>query len=74
MKKVIMGSALLMSGLLADAVILAGSMANDWTHNGQLSALWTIRQYGLMPALIGFSAVAVIGLLLSVWGTVSKER
>lgn len=65
---------MMLSGLLSIAVILAGSMANDWTVNGQFSAVWNITQYGLMPAIVLFSIVAVVGFLLAIWGLFEKER
>jgi len=42
MKKVILGSIMMLSGLLSVAIILAGSMANEWTVNGQYSAMVVI--------------------------------
>ena len=38
MKKVIAGSIMFLAGLIFTALVLAGSMANDWTINGQHSA------------------------------------
>ena len=34
MKKVILGSIMFLSGLLSVAVLLAGTMANDWNVDG----------------------------------------
>lgn len=47
MKKLLFGMMLFCSGSLSAAMLLAGSMANDWTLNGQSSALWNISRYGL---------------------------
>ena len=74
MKKVILGSVMFLSGLLPVAIILAGSMANEWTVNGQVSAIWNIRQYGLTPAIVIFSIIAIVGLLLAIWGLFEKEQ
>lgn len=38
MKKIVLGSMMFLAGVLSTAIILAGSMANDWTINGQHSA------------------------------------
>lgn len=73
MKKVIAGSALAGSSLLADALLLAGSMANDWTIDGAHSALWNLQRYGLMPALYTFAGIGVLGLLLLVWGLIERD-
>lgn len=61
------------AGTLSLAVLLGGTMANDWTVNGQLSSFWNLSQYGLTPALFGFLAVAVIGLGIAVWGLFDKK-
>ena len=73
MKKVIAGSMLAGSSLLADAVLLAGSMANDWTIDGAHSALWNLQRYGLMPALYAFAGIGIIGILLTVWGLIERD-
>ena len=51
MKKVILGSMMFLAGLLSAAVLLAGTMANDWSVNGELSSFRNMVQYGLMPGL-----------------------
>lgn len=54
MKKLLFGMMLFCSGSLSAAMLLAGSMANGWTLNGQSSALWNISRYGLLPVLYTF--------------------
>lgn len=73
MKKVILGSVMFMTGILSVALILAGSMGNEWTVNGKFSSLWNISQYGLMPAFYAFIGIAIIGLALAVWGVIDKK-
>ena len=73
MKKVILGSALILAGIISIALILAGSMANEWTINVEFSSLWNISQYGLMPAIYIFTGIAIIGLVLAVWGLFDKK-
>ena len=73
MKKVIAGSMLAGSSLLADAVLLAGTMANDWTIDGAHSALWNLQRYGLMPTLYAFAGIGIIGILLTVWGLIERD-
>ncbi len=73
MKKVILGSSMLLAGLLSVAALLAGTMANDWTINGQLSSFWNMSQYGLMPAFYIFIGIAVTGLAIAVWGIFEKN-
>lgn len=73
MKKVILGSTMFLTGVISVALILAGSMANEWTINGQFSSLWNISQYGLMPAIYIFIGIAIVGLALAVWGIFDKK-
>ncbi len=73
MKKVILGSMMFLAGVISVALVLAGSMANEWTVNGQFSSLWNIQQYGLMPAIYVFGVIAVIGLVIAVCGLLNKK-
>lgn len=74
MKKIVLGSMMFLAGVLSAAIILAGSMANDWTINGQHSAFWNISRYGLMPAIYIFLGIAVVGLILACWGLLDKKK
>ena len=74
MKKIVLGSMMFRAGVLSTAIILAGSMANDWTINGQHSAFWNISRYGLMPAIYIFLGIAVVGLILACWGLLDKKK
>lgn len=74
MKKLLFGMMLFCSGSLSASMLLAGSMANDWTLNGQSSALWNISRYGLLPALYIFLGLAVLGLVIAVWGLFDPEK
>ena len=74
MKKLVLGSMMFLAGVLSTAIILAGSMANDWTINGQHSAVWNISRYGLMPAIYIFLGIAVVGLILACWGLLDKKK
>lgn len=73
MKKVVLGSAMLLAGLLSAAILLGGTMANDWTNNGMRSSLWNLSQYDLMPALCIFIGIAILGLVIAVWGIFEKN-
>ena len=59
MKKVILGSMMFLAGLLSAVVLLAGTMANDWSVNGELSSFRNMVQYGLMPVFYIFIGVSV---------------
>lgn len=72
-KKVILGSAMILAGSISSAMLLSGTMSNDWTVNGQLSALWNMSRYGLMPALYIFILIAVIGMIIAIWGVFEKN-
>lgn len=73
MKKVVLGAAMFLAGLLSDAVLLSGTMAHDWTLDGNLSARWNLSQYGLMPAFYLAAVIAAAGLTLAVWGLFEKN-
>ena len=73
MKKVVLGTGMFLAGIVAVALLLAGSMANEWTVNGEFSAFWNLTQYGLIPFFYGFLAVAAIGLAVAVWGLVQQK-
>ena len=73
MKKVILGSMMFLTGVISIAVILAGSMANEWTVNGEFSSIWNITQYGLMPTLYIFGGISIIGIVLAIWGIFQKK-
>lgn len=74
MKKVVLGASMLLAGAIGSAILLAGTMANDWTVNGQFSFSWNLSQYGLMPALVVFVLVAIVGLGVGVWGLFEKKN
>lgn len=73
MKKIVFGAFMFLAGFLSIALLLAGSMSNDWTINGHFSSLWNLSQYGLMPALYMFAALAVIGLIIAVTGLLDNK-
>ena len=73
MKKVILGSIMFLAGVISTALVLAGSMANEWTIDGKFSSFWNISQYGLMPVIYIFIGIAIIGLVLAVWGLFDKK-
>ncbi len=74
MKKVIWGSLMVLAGLLSAAVLLAGSMANEWTINGQFSSFWNMSQYGVIPIFYVFIGVAIIGMAAALWGIFEKKE
>lgn len=73
MKKVIMGSIVFLTGVLSLAVIVSGAMVHDWTIDGQHSVFWNLSRYGVMPILYGLTAIAVLGLIIAVWGLFEKK-
>ena len=74
MKKVILGSMMFLAGLLSAAVLLAGTMANDWGVNGELSSFRNMVQYGLMPVFYIFIGIAVLGIGVAIWGMFEKKE
>lgn len=74
MKKVILGSIMFLAGLLSVAVLLAGTMANDWNVNGELSSFRNMAKYGLMPVFYIFIVIAVLGIGVAIWGMLEKKE
>lgn len=73
MKKVIWGCVMFFTGMLSAAILLSGSMANEWTVDGQLSSFRNLSQYGLMPVLYIFAGIAILGMGIVMWGMLDKE-
>ena len=80
MKKLIFGVMLLLTGCLSAAVLLSGAMTQYRTtvssQTGEAmaySAAHTLGEYGLLPALIVFGMMALIGLIFAVKGLTEKE-
>jgi len=72
MKKVVLGSMMLLAGLLSCAILIAGSTLKDITINGRYSFLWNLSSLGLVPVTVLFSAIALTGLLTAFWGYLIK--
>ena len=73
MKKVVFGALMMLAGTVSSAILLAGAMANEWTVNGQFSFSWNLSQYGLMPALVIFVLIAIVGLGIGVGGMFDRK-
>ena len=74
MKKVVIGSMMFLAGLLSAAVLLAGTMANDWNVNGELSSFRNMAQYGLIPVFYIFIGIVVLGMGIAIWGVFEKKE
>lgn len=75
MKKTILGAAMFLAGLVSSAILLAGPIGIQWTHNGEwASAWWLLSNYGLVPAFYIFAAITVIGLGVALWGVCEKNK
>ena len=74
MKKVVLGSVMMLAGVLGTAILLAGTMANNMTINGRFSFSWNLSSYGLIPALYVFIGIAVLGLAIGCWGLFDKKN
>ena len=73
MKKIMFGAIMFLAGMLSMAILLAGAMAHEWTIDDRFSAFWNLTNYGLMPVFYTFVAVAVIGLIIAIWGMLEKK-
>ena len=73
MKKIILGSFMMLSGVLGIAILLAGTMADDNMINGGWSSFWVLSKYGIMPAFYILIIIGIAGLLLGIWGILDKK-
>lgn len=74
MKKVVLGSMMFLAGLLSCAILIVGSALKDITINGGYSFLWNLSSLGLVPVTVLFSAIALTGLLIALWGVFEKNK
>lgn len=74
MKKVVLGAIMFLAGLVSDAILLAGPIGMQWTHNGEMaSAWWLLSQYGLVPVFFVFATIALLGLIVAIIGVLEKK-
>ena len=73
MKKVILGAMIMLSGIISIAILLAGTMATGFVHDGEYSFVWSLSQYKLTTPCIVFGIIAVLGFLLCLWGLMEKK-
>ena len=69
MKKVILGSFMLLAGVLGTAILFSGAMVQDYYNIHTL--VGHLEQFG--PILNIYIILAVIGLLLGCWGLIDKR-
>ena len=74
MKKVVMGSMMFLAGLLSCSILIAGSTLKDIMINGKYSFLWNLSSLGLVPVTVLFSAIALAGFLIALWGLLDKNN
>jgi len=73
MKKVILGGLMMLAGIISTAILLSGTMATGFIHNGRHSFAWSLSQYQLTTPLYIFIVIAIVGFALSVWGLLEKK-
>ena len=73
MKKVIFGGMMMLAGMISTAILMSGTMATGFFHNGRYSFVWGISKYQLTTPFVIFIIIAVIGIALSLWGLFEKQ-
>lgn len=73
MKKVILGTSMLITGFLGVAIIVAATLACNYNLNGSnnYADLW--RLFGVTPFVIAFAVLGVAGMSVAIWGVFSKK-
>ena len=74
MKKILLGGIMILAGIISSAILLSGTMATGFTHNGEHSFVWSLSQYKLTTPLVIFIIITVVGFALSIWGLIEKEK
>lgn len=75
MKKVIVGSAMFMTGVLSAVILLGGAMAYQFEHINLSPFSMTMQilaEYGLTPFLYIAVAIAVAGMFIAILGLKEK--
>lgn len=75
MKKALVGSAMLMTGILSAVILLAGAMAFQFEHINLSPFAMTMQiltTYGLTPVLYAAVGIAAVGAVLAVLGLKEK--
>lgn len=77
MKKVVIGSAMFMTGIISAVVLLAGAMAYDF---GSINispfavTMQVLAKYGLTQFLYIAIVIAVVGTAVTIWGLFGKKE
>ena len=74
MKKVILGSVMILAGIIPVTWLLVSAMEKEWMIDGEYSAFATLSYYGVMPAFYIFIGIAVIGFILALVGVFEKKN
>ncbi|HIT01795.1 MAG TPA: hypothetical protein IAC21_03110 [Candidatus Enterenecus merdae] len=75
MKKVIVGSAMFMTGIISAVVLLGGAMAYQFEHINLSPFSMTMQilaEYGLTPFLYVAVVIAVVGIVIAILGLKEK--
>ena len=72
MKKVIWGSFFSLAGIIATALLLGFSMIKDWINDDTYSVIFNLSRYGLLPVLVVFIFITILGVVISLWGILEK--
>ncbi len=72
MKKVIWGASLSLAGIIATALLLGFSMIKDWINDDTYSVIFNLSRYNLLPVLVFFIIITILGIVISLWGIFEK--
>lgn len=73
MKKVVLGGIMILTGIVSAAILMSGTMATGFTHNGIYSYSWSLSQYQLTTPFYIFTIIAIIGFTLNIWDLFEKK-
>lgn len=74
MKRIVLGSMMMLGGIIGSALLMIGAMNFNLPVNGQHSFLWSLSKYGLDSAFYIFIIIATIGFIVAVSALVNKNN
>lgn len=74
MKKIVFGMFLFLTGIFCTTGLLMVAASKEWVDDDYgYSVLRNLSHMGLNPIAVAFIIIAVIGLILGLWGVFEKK-
>ena len=74
MKKLVLGIAIFVTGMLCTAIVTAGIAANAISTGAACSFVVLLLEYDLSPVITAYLCLSMVGFILALVGLCEKER